>query len=45
LSRGTIEEKVEMLRTVGIVDSRGELAKKYRSWGTKATRTPEVDDE
>jgi hypothetical protein len=33
------EEKVRMLREVGIIDAKGELAKKYRSWGTRVSRT------
>jgi hypothetical protein len=28
-----------MLREVGIIDAKGELAKKYRSWGTRVSRT------
>jgi hypothetical protein len=41
LAAGTIEEKVAFLRTAGILDERGELAKMYRSWGRKVSRTPE----
>jgi hypothetical protein len=44
LTQGTIEEKVALLRTAGILDERGKLAKKYRSWGNKPSRTPEVED-
>jgi hypothetical protein len=44
LTSGTIDEKVALLQTAGILDERGELAKKYRSWGQKASRTPERDD-
>lgn len=44
LTRGTIDEKVALLQTAGILDERGELAKKYRSWGQKASRTPDSDD-
>jgi hypothetical protein len=44
LAPGTLEEEVALLRTAGILDERGELAKKYQSWGRKASRTPEVED-
>jgi len=40
LRRGTAEEKKALLRTAGILDAKGDLAKKYRNWGTKVTRTP-----
>lgn len=41
LARGTLDEKIQLLRTIGILDKKGELAGKYRSWGTKVTRTSE----
>jgi hypothetical protein len=44
LACGTIDEKVALLQTAGILDGRGELAKKYQSWGRKASRTPESED-
>ncbi len=44
LAPGTLEEEVALLRAAGILDERGELARKYRSWGGKASRTPEVDE-
>jgi len=34
-----MEEKVKMLRDVGILDVDGKLAKKYRSWGGRVSRT------
>jgi hypothetical protein len=44
LAPGTLEQELALLRTAGILDARGELAKRYRSWGRKASRTPEVDE-
>jgi hypothetical protein len=44
LALGTLEEEVALLRAAGILDARGELAMKYRSWGNKASRTPDLDD-
>ena len=31
--------KIELLRDAGILDARGKLAKKYRSWGSRVSRT------
>jgi hypothetical protein len=45
LAPGTLEEELAVLHAAGILDERGELAKTYRSWGRKASRTPEVEDE
>ena len=39
ISKPSREEKVRMLREAGILDARGQLAKKYRSWGTRVSRT------
>lgn len=39
VQRGTIEEKVALLRKAGILDESGEVAEKYRSWGSKVSRT------
>jgi hypothetical protein len=39
LRKPSLAEKVKMLREVGILDSRGKLAKKYRSWGNRVSRT------
>lgn len=44
LHEGTIEEKIALLRTAGILNEKGELAPKYRSWGTPVSRTPEKTD-
>ncbi|HSN99735.1 MAG TPA: hypothetical protein VLS89_15675 [Candidatus Nanopelagicales bacterium] len=45
LHEGTIEEKIALLRTAGILNEKGELAPKYRSWGTRVSRTPEEVEE
>lgn len=42
LRSGTMEEKIEVLKEAGIVDANGKLARRYRSWGTKVTRTPDA---
>jgi hypothetical protein len=39
IARPSREEKLEMLREVGILDATGKLASKYRSWGTRVSRT------
>jgi hypothetical protein len=39
LRKPSLAEKVKMLRDVGILDSRGKLAKKYRSPGNRVSRT------
>ena len=39
VQRGTIEEKVALLKKAGILDENGEVAEKYRSWGSKVSRT------
>jgi hypothetical protein len=39
IRRPSREEKLKMLRDVGIIDAKGELAKKYRTWGTRVSRT------
>jgi hypothetical protein len=38
LKRGTIEEKVAMLREFGILDENGDLSRTYRDWGSKVSR-------
>jgi hypothetical protein len=35
----TLVRKLELLREVGILDATGKLASKYRSWGTRVSRT------
>jgi hypothetical protein len=35
----SLERKIELLREVGILDARGKLASKYRSWGKRVSRT------
>jgi hypothetical protein len=37
--RPTPERKLELLREVGILDASGRLAKEYRSWGKRVSRT------
>ncbi len=39
IERPSREEKLQMLRKVGILDATGKLASKYRSWGTRVSRT------
>jgi hypothetical protein len=43
LKGGTVEDKVAALRAAGILDAKGQLTKKYKTWGTKVSRTPEAD--
>lgn len=37
--RPSFERKLELLREAGIFDASGKLAQKYRSWGTRVSRT------
>jgi hypothetical protein len=41
LKRGSVKAKVDLLKRAGILNSKGKLARKYRSWGKKVVRTPE----
>ena len=43
LRKPSLAEKIKMLRTSGILDSRGNLAKKYRSPGNRVSRTQSED--
>jgi len=43
ITRPSREEKMKMLREIGILDARGKLARKYRSWGTRVSRTQNAD--
>jgi hypothetical protein len=45
LARGSIDDDIALLRTSGILDQTGELAKKYRTWGRKVSRTPMLDND
>ena len=45
LAQGTTEEKLALLKQVGILDDSGKLAAKYKSWGSVVTRTAELDEE
>lgn len=38
LAQGTPEEKVELLKKIGILDENGELGRRYRNWGAKVSR-------
>jgi hypothetical protein len=40
LVRGTIEDKVAVLRKAGILDENNKLSSTYKNWGSKVTRTP-----
>jgi hypothetical protein len=42
LRRGTMAEKIEVLKQAGIVDKRGKLTQRYTNWGKKITRTPDL---
>lgn len=39
IQRGTVEEDLALLKEVGILDENGEVAERYRSWGSKVSRT------
>jgi hypothetical protein len=43
LRKPSLAEKIKMLRTSGILDSRGNLAKKYRSPGNRVSRAQTRD--
>lgn len=43
IARGSIDDDIALLRTSGILDEKGELAKKYRTWGRKVSRTPMIE--
>lgn len=43
IKKPSMAEKLKMLRSAGILDSRGKLAKKYRSWGNRVSRTQSYD--
>jgi hypothetical protein len=45
IEAGSVEEKVARLKTVGILTPTGKLAKRYRSWGTNVSRTPELEED
>lgn len=42
---GGTADDVAILKRVGIVDKSGKLARKYKSWGTKVSRTEPVADD
>jgi len=39
LKKPSPARKQELLREAGILDAKGKLAKKYRSWGDRVSRT------
>ncbi len=43
LLRGSKRSKIALLKEIGILDENGEVAAKYKSWGNKVTRTPELE--
>lgn len=43
LLRGTKRSKIALLKEIGILDENGEVSAKYKSWGNKVTRTPELE--
>jgi hypothetical protein len=43
LKGGTEDDKVKAMRMAGILDSKGNLTKKYTNWGNKVTRTPNAE--
>lgn len=45
LKEPSMARKQELLREVGIIDAHGKIAKKYRDWGNRVSRTcfPLVD--
>jgi hypothetical protein len=45
IARGSVEDDIALLRTSGILDERGELAKKYRTWRRKVSRTPLIGED
>lgn len=40
---GSIDQKVELLKELGLLSENGKPAAKAASWGTKATRTPDEE--
>ncbi len=44
MKAGTTDEKVETLRSIGVLMPDGTLGPKYQSWGNKPSRTPTADE-
>ena len=44
IKKPTMKRRLEILHEVGILDKNGKLARKYRSWGNRVSRTPEVEE-
>lgn len=43
IRRGSRKSKLLLLQKIGVLDKNGEPTAKYRSWGNKASRTPELE--
>jgi len=39
---GTTKDKIQTLKSIGILTKDGRLAPKYKNWSRKATRTPNL---
>ena len=39
LKRGTKADRIRAMKTAGIIDSKGNVTSRYKSWGNKVTRT------
>jgi hypothetical protein len=39
----TEDQRIGALKAAGIIDANGKLAKLYKDWGKKVTRTPDAD--
>jgi hypothetical protein len=44
LRRGSVDEKVEVLKKAVSLDASGKLTKTYKNWSSKVTRTPDAQD-
>lgn len=41
IQSGTLEERVERLRKIGLIDEKNQLTERYQNWGMGETRTLE----
>ncbi len=39
----SVDEDIALLKRAGILTKGGKLAKRYKSWGNKVSRTPEIN--
>lgn len=44
VTEGTLEQKLSVLRRIGIVDEDGKLSKRATDWGSRPTHTPPLED-